>query len=565
MAASEDRQLDLICYLHPGWAPFVRPAPATRDWMDRAPDSFAYRCLPLNIANAHGWEILNPFGFTASWNGDPGIDGVKVVADPGARSEQLPLSLFGQGVLTFHVEGIFRTPPGWNLWVGGAPNRAKDGIAPLTGVIETDWSPFTFTMNWRFTRPRQPLRFEAMEPFCFVFPVERGAIQAFRPRFEPLDQDPATQERFLAWSHARDDFHAGMTSEMPASSAQRWQKHYYRGTDVSGAALIDDHVTKLRLAPFDRSHAPAVPEAPPDNVVAEEPPLQAAPGAEDAPDVARLRRDLARREWLLDLLERQRALSPATLGIERRADLGGEEFLERYYSANRPVILTGKLAGWPALDRWTPDYLKARLGGREVELQSGRDADPDFEVNKAAHRTRAPFDAFIDRITAPGAGNDAYITAYNSSHNDAALAPLEEDLGELDEFLVRPQSGPFGMFWIGPAGTLTSLHHDLTNNFVAQLVGRKRFKLLPPSEVDKLYNSIHVYSEVPDLEDPNLDIGRYGDLTRVRIYDLTINPGEILFIPVAWWHQVRSLDFSVTLTYTSFLWENDGYRDYPVG
>ncbi|MGH6741390.1 MAG: DUF6065 family protein, partial [Bradyrhizobium sp.] len=370
------------------------------------------------------------------------------------------------------------------------------------------------------------------------------------------------------WSRARDNFHDDLKTEMPASSAQSWQKHYYRGTDISGTALIDDHVTKLRLAPFDRRHAPSVPKAPADNVVPDDAPPQppAVPiGGDEATETARLRLDLAKREWLLDMTERQRALSPATLGIERRADLGREEFLERYYSTSRPVILAGKLAGWPALDRWTPDYLKAKLGDREVELQSGRTTDPEFEMNKDAHRTRARFDAFIDRIAAPDAGNDTYITAYNSVHNDAALAPLNEDLGELDEFLVRPASGPFGMFWIGPAGTFTSLHHDLTNNFVAQIVGRKRIKLLPPSEAGKLYNSIHVFSEVPDLDDPNLDIDRYSDLTRVRIYDLTLNPGEILFIPVAWWHQVRSLDFSVTLTYTSFIWENDGYRDYPVG
>jgi hypothetical protein len=556
--------MDLICYLHPGWAPLVRPAPAARDWMDRAPDSFAYRCLPLNIANAHGWEILNPCGFTAVWNGSTGIDGVTVTPDPGANPAQLPVSLFGQGVITFHVEGIFRTPPGWNLWVSGAPNRAKDGIAPLGGIIETDWAPYTFTMNWRFTRAHTPIRFEAMEPFCFLFPVQRGVIEEFKPRFEPLDADPATRDRFLAWSRARDGFHETLSTDASLPSGARWQKHYYRGTDVAGTALIDDHVTKVRLAPFDRRHAPAVPEAPADNVVPDDKPARALPTG-DATDPERLRLTLAKREWLLDVMERQRALSPATVGIERHAGLGAQEFLERYYSTNRPVILTGKLDGWPALTAWTPDYLKAKLGDREVELQSGRNSDREFEMWKDAHRSRTSLSDFIDRIAAPDAGNDAYITAYNSAHNHAALAPLDADLGTLDEFLVRPESGPFGMYWIGPAGTFTSLHHDLTNNFVAQITGRKAVKLLPPSETGRLYNHRHVFSEVPDLEDPDLDIERYDDLTRVRIYDLMLNPGEILFIPVGWWHQVRSLDFSVSLTYTSFRWDNDAYRDYPSG
>ena len=61
--------MELTAYLHPGWAPLIRPAPATRAWMDATPESFAYRCLPLNIANAHGWEILNPCGFEAIWDG----------------------------------------------------------------------------------------------------------------------------------------------------------------------------------------------------------------------------------------------------------------------------------------------------------------------------------------------------------------------------------------------------------------------------------------------------------------------------------------------------------------
>jgi len=560
--------MDLICYLHASWAPYVRPAPATRGWMDRSPESFAYRCLPLNIANAHGWEILNPFGITAVWNGGPNPSDVTVTPDTGAAADRVPVALFGQGVLTFHVEGIFRTPPGWNLWVGGSPNRAKDAIAPLGGIIETDWSPFSFTMNWRFTRPDTPIRFEAMEPFCFIFPIERGAIERFAPRFEHLDEDPATRERFLAWSKARDGFHETLRADAPEKTSGHWQKHYYRGTDLSGAALIDDHMTKLRLPAFDKSRAPEVPDTPPGTQPEDDPPPRFDRAAElrtgDDAEIARLRLALAKREWLLDLLERQRALTPATLGIERRADLSAEEFLERYYSTNRPVILTGKMQGWPALDAWNPAYLKAKLGDREIELQGGRTNDPQFEMRKDDHRTRATFGEFIDRIGAK-AGNDAYITAYNSVHNDAALAPLYEDLGTLDEFLLRPATGPFGMFWIGPAGTFTSLHHDLTNNFIAQITGRKHIKLLPPSETGKLYNVKHVFSEVPDLDDPNLNVDRYEDLTRVRIYDLTLKPGEILFIPVGWWHQVRSLDFSVTITYTSFIWDNDGYRDYPVG
>ena len=115
--------------------------------MSRTRDSFAYRCLPLNIANAHGWELLCPAAFEAVWNGKTGIRGVVVTSQ--APEDQRPISHFGHGILTFHVETLFRTEPGINLWVTGPVNRPKDGIYALTGVVETDWLPFTFTMNWR--------------------------------------------------------------------------------------------------------------------------------------------------------------------------------------------------------------------------------------------------------------------------------------------------------------------------------------------------------------------------------------------------------------------------------
>jgi hypothetical protein len=62
----------LIAYPTSGTAPDIRPSPATRDWMDALPEGFGYRCLPLNIANMHGWEIACPRGFRARWDGGVG-------------------------------------------------------------------------------------------------------------------------------------------------------------------------------------------------------------------------------------------------------------------------------------------------------------------------------------------------------------------------------------------------------------------------------------------------------------------------------------------------------------
>jgi hypothetical protein len=576
--------------------------------MDRTPESFAYRCLPLNIANAHGWEILTPVAFDACWTGGTATSDISIRLPAGAKSDLAPVSIFGQGVLTFHIFGLFRTPPGWNLWVGGSPNQPKDGIAPLSGVIETDWAPYTFTMNWRFTRPNHWVHFDAQEPVCFVFPVQRGYLDNVTPKLVPMERDPELMRQFKAWSASRDAFQAKVAQQVPAAGSDKWQKRYYRGTDMADATPIDDHQIKLRLKPFaPGERAPAAPEptAPPAAAPAVARPETAAvtralqaiagdlvAGAAPEPLVARLtalgiaaeeaRRvvdtaqahplvaagralalKLRKREWLLDTIQKHRQLSAPEAKIERRAGLSADEFLERYYAANRPVILMGEMSDWPALAKWTAPYLRQAVGSQTIEFQGERAKDARFEMYKDAHRREMPFDAFIDLIMRPEAGNDAYMTAYNSARNAAAIAPLHADLGTLDKFLAHEPGQPSGMMWIGPAGTITSLHHDLTNNLIAQLVGRKRLRIVAAADVARIYNHHHVFSEIADLEAGDLSLDRYPALRDLRIYDVTLSPGEMIFMPIAWWHQVRALDFSVTLTYTNFRWPNDRFSTYP--
>lgn len=94
----------------------------------------------------------------------------------------LALSHFGHAVLTFNVNALFRTEPGYDLMVTGPLNQPKDGLQPLTGVAETDWAPFTFTMNWKFTRNLTTIAFECDEPSCRIFPLKRGLVEGFSRR-----------------------------------------------------------------------------------------------------------------------------------------------------------------------------------------------------------------------------------------------------------------------------------------------------------------------------------------------------------------------------------------------
>ncbi len=550
--------MELLCYTYDGWKPRIRPASSRRNWMDQSPESFAYRCLPLKIANAHGWEVLSPCGFSAEWNGGAAPGDVSITVDPGTRDEDRPEALFGLGTLTVHVSGIIRTPPGWNLWVSGNPNSAKDGIAPLGGVIETDWSPFTFTMNWRFTRPGHTIRFEENEPFAFIFPVQRGSIEQFEPLVLPIEEAPELKAQFEEWSRSRDAFHRQMRDNPPSRPSEKWQKHYFRGLDASGCEHVSDHQTKIRAQAF----AGIGPFA--DAVIAPEPtiPVLAAERGREVPKNSGETLSLAKRDWLLQSLRSLRSLSSREQDISRRASISREEFRDEYYALNRPVVLTQDIADWPAVKRWSPEYLRDKIGAATpVEYQGNRSEGSAYERYKDAHKVSGTFGDFLDLVTSSKDGNTAYITAYNSGENAAAFAPLAEDLGAIPAMLTDSGPGMNGMPWIGAGGTFTPLHHDLTNNLLVQITGTKHVLMVPPEEAPRLYNDKHVFSRIEDLE--HVDLEQFPEAAQLRIYRTELRPGEALFIPLGWWHQVVSEDFSVSMTFTNFRWPNDFYSAYP--
>jgi hypothetical protein len=160
------------------------------------------------------------------------------------------MSHFGSGVITFELPFIMKTPPGWSLMVMGPINRPKDAVAALTGVIETDWSPYTFTMNWLCTRPNAQVRFEAGEPIAHFFPVRRGQLERIEPEVRDIHEDLDRKTQNDAWRESRSGFLKGLSEREAAVLAEKWQKAYYRGNRPDGKPGVKDHAIKLRLEEF---------------------------------------------------------------------------------------------------------------------------------------------------------------------------------------------------------------------------------------------------------------------------------------------------------------------------
>jgi len=258
--------MNLSCFRIREHAPELVPGRAERTWMDATRNRFAYRCTPLTIANGTGWELLCPSGLTARWNGGEQIQDLSVELDGGPRNETaFAQSHFGFGVISFHTGYLFRTDPQWAIWCRGAPNSPKDGLLALDGVVETDWLPFSFTMNWLFTRPGT-VRFEKGEPFCFILPVPHIDLEAIQPRIMRLSDNPDLLAEHAAWAAARSEFNKGLAASEPAALKERWQRFYLNGESPTGLSAPDTHRVKRKMKPATvaRAQAPAPAAAPPD-------------------------------------------------------------------------------------------------------------------------------------------------------------------------------------------------------------------------------------------------------------------------------------------------------------
>jgi Family of unknown function (DUF6065) len=248
-APSTDAHTTFVAYeLHAdtGFEPV--PAPPTRAWMTATQARFANRCLPLLMANQSGWFVLNSTPVHLTWDGGAGLECLAVNYENRAPLYRA-ISHFGHGIVTWNLPFLFRTSPGYNLLVRGPANWIKDGVSPLEGLVETDWSPATFTVNWKLTRPGLTVTFDADEPLCMLVPQRRGELEEFTPRIKRLGAAPDIQSSYSAWLQDRARFLRHLT--IPSSDAARegWQRHYFRGR-ASDGSRFPDHQTKVQLERF---------------------------------------------------------------------------------------------------------------------------------------------------------------------------------------------------------------------------------------------------------------------------------------------------------------------------
>jgi hypothetical protein len=210
--------------------------------------------------------------------------------------------------------------------------------------------------------------------------------------------------------------------------------------------------------------------------------------------------------------------------------------LAQYRREQRPVILEGAAADWPAVRRWTPDYVAEVVGDVQVTPSVGLpDAEVPYLFRDKDFRKPMMVREFVDLMRT---GDRCYIDQVPMN----LLPGLEQDF---DFASLAPPDIKVVILWMG-ASTRSGMHYDYVDNLYAQVHGTKLVILAAPEEARLLhpFPDCHTKSQVAP-EHP--DLAAHPRFARATLVQDTLQPGDVLFLPRGWWHYFASSESSISL------------------
>jgi hypothetical protein len=257
-------------------------------------------------------------------------------------------------------------------------------------------------------------------------------------------------------------------------------------------------------------------------------------------------------------IERKSKVSPVDIAQEHLRGMG------------KPVIITDATDDWPARSKWTFEFFKTAYGSDVATAWLGRGSGVGKLTSVSAYIDF--LDAPLTELpgiwvgkdgqplqTAPGPRNSPpYLIGWFAFrqhpelYDDIILEPyfvhdfvsaLTPTVRKVFEWTSERE---YWAIYIGPEGSLSALHRDYwnTHGYLAQIQGRKQAILFSPADSGFLYSG-QVDPERPDFE-------QFPLFERATAYECVIEPGETLLTPANWWHHVRGLEKSITVSHNFF-------------
>ncbi|GAA5967768.1 hypothetical protein JCM3765_001434 [Sporobolomyces pararoseus] len=255
----------------------------------------------------------------------------------------------------------------------------------------------------------------------------------------------------------------------------------------------------------------------------------------------------------------------------------------RFVASNRPVVIRGQ--GFrddvPALDKWSDEYLIAKMEEKLVEISvdpTGRADSIQGSYFVEPANVNMKLSQLFDRLKEEEEEQNrkqprpVYYLQSQSGNLTGEYSPLLDDVGSEGPSWAREafgQSPDVANIWIGGNKSKTSIHKDPYENIYLVLRGSKEFILYPPSEAYCLHeqsyphakweydpsssssSSSNPFTLVPSsplisipwipidpLNNPSLEARVYPRYSLARPMKVTLRKGDVLYLPAFWFHHV---------------------------
>ena len=229
--------------------------------------------------------------------------------------------------------------------------------------------------------------------------------------------------------------------------------------------------------------------------------------------------------------------------IDRVDHITKDDFVKNYLEPRKPLVIRKATESWPALQKWTFDYLKEVVDDKTVPLYDSSKADPSKPINAAASEMK--FADYIDLIQSQP--TDLRIFLFD---------PIKHAPGLLDDY--RSPTDLMGGFldkypnmFFGGAGSVTFLHYDidLAHIFHTHFNGRKHVILFDNKWSERLYKIPYATYALEDYDIEQPDFEKFPALNGVEGQEIILEHGDTLFMPTGYWHWMKYLDgsFSISL------------------
>lgn len=239
----------------------------------------------------------------------------------------------------------------------------------------------------------------------------------------------------------------------------------------------------------------------------------------------------------------------STFMIERVDSPSLIKFQEKYLHHQKPVIITNCMDFWPAMSshRWSIKYMQNVAGLRTVPVEIG-----DKYTSDTWTQTLMTVNDFIEKYII-----NKTQTGYLAQHQLFDQIPeLKRDIFVPDYCYlseIEDDNAPVLMnAWFGPKGTVSPLHHDPYQNLLAQVMGSKYIRLYNRDSSFMYVNSGSILDNTSQVDMENIDFDEFPRFHENTYCECILNEGEMLFIPFKWWHFVKSLSTSFSV---SFWWK----------